>query len=68
VGEFITNNQIKMQAMSMGMSPRGMTFYANTGVTYRPDCLSFDDIDTINNVDNPKIIESDVRFILGEVF
>ncbi|PZM86477.1 hypothetical protein DLH72_00845 [Candidatus Gracilibacteria bacterium] len=67
ISEFITENGIKVKAMSIGKSPRGQKFVYK-GVTYRPDLIGFDDIDTNKNTKNSDIIEADINFILGEVF
>ncbi|NDK09767.1 hypothetical protein GW846_03230 [Candidatus Gracilibacteria bacterium] len=67
VTEFITTNQVMMKAMSPGMSPRGETFYSSEGETLRPDLVGFDDLDTLENTKNPKIISEAVEFILSEV-
>ena len=64
--EFITENGIKMKAMSLWKSPRGAKFVYKW-VTYRPDLAGFDDIDNLGNTENPKIILKDVNFILWEV-
>lgn len=68
IEEFITTNQIMVKAMSMGMSPRGETFYASSGETFRPDLVAMDDIDTKDNVSSDTMIADDIDFILSEVF
>lgn len=67
IWEFITENGIKVKAMSIGKSPRWQKFVHN-GVTYRPDLVSFDDIDTLKNTKSAQIISEDINFILWEVF
>jgi len=66
VSEFITENWVKLKAMSMGKSPRWQKFIYNWE-TYRPDLIWFDDIDTIHNTKNPELIKKDLDFILNEV-
>lgn len=66
--EFITTTGVKVKAMSIWMSPRWETFYSKEWITYRPDLVWMDDIDTIANVKNPRIIDEDTHFILNEVF
>lgn len=67
ISEFITENWIKVKAMSIWKSPRGQKFVYKW-VTYRPDLIWFDDIDTNKNTKNADIIEADINFILWEVF
>lgn len=67
IGEFITENGVKVKAMSIGKSPRGQKFVYKS-ITYRPDLVSFDDIDTLKNTKSADMIEEDINFILGEVF
>lgn len=67
ISEFITENGIKVKAMSIWKSPRGQKFVYKW-VTYRPDLIWFDDIDTNKNTKNSDIIEADINFILWEVF
>lgn len=67
VSEFVSENGVKMKAMSMGKSPRGQKFTFDS-VTYRPDLVWFDDLDTEKSIKNPKIITANVNFILWEVF
>lgn len=67
ISEFITENGIKVKAMSIWKSPRWQKFVYKW-VTYRPDLIWFDDIDTNKNTKNTDIIEADKNFILWEVF
>lgn len=67
VWEFITENGVKMKAMSMWKSPRGQKFVYKS-VTYRPDLVWFDDLDNNKNTKNADIIKADINFILWEVF
>ncbi len=67
VWEFISETGTKMQAMSMWKSPRWKKFVYKW-ITYRPDLVWFDDLDNIKNTKNINIIESDIKFILWEVF
>lgn len=67
ISEFITENGIKVKSMSIWKSPRWQKFVYKW-VTYRPDLIWFDDIDTNKNTKNIDIIEADKNFILWEVF
>jgi len=67
VWEFISETWVKMKAMSVWKSPRWQKFVYKW-VTYRPDCVWFDDLDNEKNTKNPDLIEADVKFILWEVF
>ena len=67
ISEFITENWIKVKAMSIWKSPRWQKFVYKW-VTYRPDLIGFDDIDTNKNTKNSEIIKADINFILWEVF
>ncbi len=66
IWNFITENWIKIEAMSIWNSPRWKNFKYKW-VTYRPDLVWFDDIDTDKNL-SQELIEKDVAFILWEVF
>lgn len=62
---------IKVEAMSIRKSPRWATFTAKVwnGIReFRPDFLSFDDIDNDKNIWNPEIILEDVETIKWEIF
>lgn len=67
VWEFLSEDWVKMKAMSIWKSPRWQKFVWK-GVTYRPDLVWFDDIDNDKNIKNPDIIESDILFLTWEVF
>lgn len=67
VWEFVTENWVKMKAMSIWKSPRWQKFVF-WWITYRPDLIWFDDLDTNKNTKNPEIINNDINFILWEVF
>ena len=65
--EFITNNQIRVKAMSIGKSPRWDVFGSSDG-QYRPDLILLDDIDVTKSVQNEKIIEYNYNRLRSEVF
>ena len=67
ISEFITENWIKMKAMSIWKSPRWAKF-SYDWVTYRPDLICFDDLDTQKNTKTVEKIEEDFIFITWEVF
>lgn len=48
VWEFVTENWVKMKAMSIWKSPRWQKFVF-WWITYRPDLIWFDDLDTNKN-------------------
>jgi hypothetical protein len=66
VSEFITTNGIKLKAMSIWTTARWLV-YANKKWAYRPDRLFLDDIDVIESVRNPEIINKNEEFLLNEV-
>ena len=67
ISEFITENDIKLKAFSMGMSMRWQNFMSKDGML-RPDSLLFDDIDVLKSVQNINIIDDNFRFLEDEVF
>lgn len=67
IGEFITTNGVKFQAMSMNMSSR-WHLYINKLWAFRPDILVFDDVDVIDSVRNPEIVNKNIEFMEWEVF
>lgn len=67
ISEFITENDVKLKAFSIGMSMRWQNFMSKEGMV-RPDSLLMDDIDVLKSVQNPRIIEDNFRFIEDEVF
>lgn len=67
VSEFITSNGIKFKAMSIGMSSRWQLF-VNKEWAYRPDCVCLDDIDVIESVRNPEIVNKNIEFMENELF
>jgi predicted phage terminase large subunit-like protein len=66
ISEFITTNGVKVKAMSIGQSPRGMVFQTSDGA-YRPDLIGLDDIDVLKSVNNGETIAKTYAFIKGEV-
>lgn len=66
VNEFITTNYVKVKAMSIWTTARWL-IYANKEWAYRPDMLVLDDIDTIDSVRNPEIINKNYEFLQNEV-
>lgn len=67
VSEFITTNGIKFKSMSINMSSRWQ-LYTNRRWSFRPDQLVFDDIDVMNSVRNPEIVNKNIDFIQNEIF
>lgn len=67
VQEFITTNKIKIKAMSMGMTSRGM-LHTSWSEAKRPDFLILDDIDVLDSVRNPEVIDKNYQFLKWEVF
>jgi len=66
VSEFITTNNIKMKAMSMGTTARGMLYSSKQGA-FRPDRLYMDDVDVLDSVRNPETINKNEEFLKNEV-
>lgn len=66
VGEFITRNRVKVKAGSMGQSPRG-ELYVTTDGAFRPDHVTFDDLDTIRSVTSPDLIDKNTEWVRNEV-
>ncbi len=66
VSEFITTNQIKLKSMSIWTTARWL-LYSNKVGAYRPDIVVGDDLDTIDSVRNPEIINKNEEFLLNEV-
>ena len=64
--KFITENEVLLAGMSMGMSPRGKNYTAKDG-KFRPDLLVFDDIDTIRSTRSKKMIDKNMEFFLNEI-
>lgn len=67
VNEFITENNVKLKAFSMGMSMRWQVFMSDDWLI-RPDSVVFDDIDVLDSVRNKEIIDKNFRFLEDEVF
>ena len=66
VSEFITSNKIKVKSMSIWTTTRWL-IYANKQWAYRPDTLYLDDIDIIESIRNPEIINKNEEFLKNEV-
>lgn len=66
IWEFITTNQIKVQAKSIGMSPRWDVYGANDW-EFRPDLAIFDDVDVIKSVKKTKTIDKNYSWFKNEV-
>jgi hypothetical protein len=66
IGEFITTNGVKVEAMSIGQSPRGKNFITKDGA-HRPDLVGLDDIDVTKSVQNPVIIEKNYNWLKSEL-
>lgn len=67
VDNFVTENEVYVRSLSLGISPRWDNFTASDG-KYRPDLLIFDDVDIIKSVSSTKIIDKNWRFLEDEVF
>ncbi len=67
VDNFVTENEVYVRALSLGISPRWDNFTASDG-KYRPDLLVFDDVDIMKSVSSTKIIDKNWRFLEDEVF
>jgi len=67
VQEFITTNKIKLKAMSMGKTSRWL-LYSNNDWAFRPDLLLLDDIDVIESVRNPAVVDKNYAFLKWEIF
>lgn len=66
IGEFITENDVKVKAFSIGESPRGEMYAAPDGI-FRPSLIILDDVDVLKSVRNPKIIDKNYEFIKEEI-
>lgn len=66
VSEFITSNNIKVKAMSIWTTARWL-LYSNKEWAYRPDSLYLDDVDILDSVRNPEIINKNYEFLQNEV-
>lgn len=66
MSEFVTTNGIRVKAMSVGKSPRGLLFKTADGA-FRPDIVGIDDVDTLKTVANQKTIEKSYSFIKNEI-
>jgi len=67
ISEFITENNVKLKAFSMGVSMRWQNFMSKDWML-RPDSIIFDDVDVLKSVQNREIIENNFRFLEDEVF
>jgi len=52
--------------MSMGITARWLLYW-NKEWAYRPDLLILDDIDILESVRNPEIIDKNEEFLLNEL-
>lgn len=66
VGEFITQNKVRVKAMSIGKSPRGDNFVIDEG-SFRPDLVGLDDIDTTKSVANSEVIDKNYEWLRSEM-
>lgn len=67
VSEFITSNWIKFKAMSIWMTARWL-LYSNKSWSFRPDLIIWDDLDVLESVRNPELVNKNIEFIENEVF
>jgi len=66
VQEFITTNKIKLKAMSMWKTSRWL-LYSNNDWAFRPDLLLLDDIDVLESVRNPAVVDKNYAFLKWEI-
>jgi hypothetical protein len=66
VSEFVTTNLIKLRSMSIGTTPRGALFVCKDWA-FRPDMAIFDDIDTIQSIRNPEVVDKNYEFFRNEI-
>lgn len=66
ISEFITRNEVRVKAMSIGQSPRGLVYSASDG-SFRPDLAGLDDIDTLRTVSNSKMVDKTFAFVNNEI-
>ena len=66
MSEFVTTNEIRVKAMSIGKTPRGLLYKTSDGA-FRPDLVGLDDIDTMKTVSNPRLVTKAYDFIKNEI-
>ena len=66
IGEFITSNDVKCLAFSIGESPRGL-LYGSTDGEFRPDFWILDDIDVLKAVQNREVIDKSWQWFTEEL-
>ena len=66
VSEFITSNHIKVKSMSIWTTARWL-LYSSKHWAFRPDKLFLDDVDVLDSVRNPDLINKNEEFLRNEV-
>jgi len=66
IGEFITTNDVKCMAFSIGESPRGLLYGAPDG-EFRPDFWLLDDVDVLKAVENKDVIDKNWEWFTSEL-
>lgn len=68
VWEFITENEVKIKAMSIWKTPRGKKFICSKWKAHRPDFIGLDDIDVDKSVRSVEVVEKNYNWIKWELF